>query len=97
MARASGLDLLSENERNPLKTTTYGTGQLILNSLKRGARKINLLIGGSATNDGGIGCAAALGYKFFDEANLELSPIGESLLKIRSFSAQDSALFQLIR
>ena len=65
--------------------------------MRRGARKVNILIGGSATNDGGIGCAAALGYKFFDEENIELSPVGENLLKIRSFSAQDRALLQLIR
>jgi len=69
MARASGLGLLKKEERNPLLTSTYGTGQLILNSLERGNSKINLLIGGSATNDGGIGTASALGYKFLDKDN----------------------------
>ena len=64
MAKASGLQLLSLQERNPMKTSTYGTGQLILESLKRGHKTVNLLIGGSATNEGGIGVADALGYTF---------------------------------
>lgn len=64
MAKASGLQLLALQERNPMKTSTYGTGQLILESLKRGHKTVNLLIGGSATNDGGIGVADALGYSF---------------------------------
>lgn len=66
MAKASGLQLLSKEERNPLLTSTYGTGQLILDSLTKGHSAVNLLIGGSATNDGGIGAACALGYKFWD-------------------------------
>jgi glycerate kinase len=62
MSLASGLQLLSTSERNPLKTTTFGTGQLIKNCLMQGFRKIHLLIGGSATNDAGMGMAVALGY-----------------------------------
>src|SRR5690606_6209368 len=61
MASASGLHLLSVNERNPLLTSTYGTGQLIIDALDRGVSKIILGIGGSATTDGGIGMASALG------------------------------------
>jgi glycerate kinase len=76
MARASGLQLLSENERNPLYTSTFGTGQLILDSLDKGNKAINLLIGGSATNDAGIGMANALGYDFSDENGEKLLPIG---------------------
>lgn len=66
MAKASGLALLSEIERNPLKTTTFGTGQLIADCLLKEHRTIHLLIGGSATNEGGIGMAQALGYEFRD-------------------------------
>ena len=66
MASASGLELLSKEQMNPLKTTTYGTGQLIKTALEYGARKILLAVGGSATVDGGVGAAAALGWKFLD-------------------------------
>lgn len=64
MAEASGLPLISGNKRNPLKTTTYGTGELILTAMQRGANKIIIGIGGSATNDGGVGMAQALGVRF---------------------------------
>ncbi len=90
MARASGLQLLTLGERNPMKTSSFGTGQLILDSLKRGHSKINLLIGGSATNDGGIGAASALGYRFFDEAGTELRPVGGNLREIKSIRIEDS-------
>ena len=63
MAKASGLQLLSKEERNPLKTSTYGTGELIKDALEKGAGEVYLLIGGSATNDAGIGMAEALGYQ----------------------------------
>ncbi|OGS25862.1 MAG: glycerate kinase [Elusimicrobia bacterium RIFOXYB2_FULL_48_7] len=66
MAKASGLELLKLSERNPLKTTTYGTGELIKDALSRGYRKIIVCIGGSATVDGGMGMAQALGVKFID-------------------------------
>ena len=83
MARVSGLPLLTREERNPMNTTTYGTGELILEALNRGCRNFIIGIGGSATIDGGIGMAAALGVKFKDENNKELAPIGSSLSKIR--------------
>ena len=79
MAAASGLVLLKEEERNPLFTSSIGTGELIANALKKGVHQIYLFIGGSATNDGGIGIAHALGYRFYDENNYPLSPIGRSL------------------
>ena len=66
MASASGLELLSKEQMNPLKTTTYGTGQLIKAALEYGAGKILLAVGGSATVDGGVGAATALGWKFLD-------------------------------
>lgn len=84
MARASGIELLEKEERNALITSTYGTGQLILDALGKDAQEIILTVGGSATNDGGIGMAAALGYVFRDENKIELKPIGKNLLKIYS-------------
>lgn len=66
MAKASGLELLSSGQTNPLKTTTFGTGQLIRAAADYGADKILLAVGGSATVDGGVGAAQALGWKFLD-------------------------------
>ncbi|MFT4031573.1 MAG: glycerate kinase [Siphonobacter sp.] len=83
MAQASGLALLKKEEQNPLKTTTYGTGELILAAIKQGVRRIILGIGGSATSDGGIGMAAALGWKFLDDTGQELAPTGENLNRIQ--------------
>jgi glycerate kinase len=83
MAEASGLQLLKSDGRNPLLTSTYGTGELILDAVQRGARRLLLGIGGSATNDAGMGMAAALGYRFLDEAGRELSPTGQSLERVR--------------
>ncbi|MCF7838200.1 MAG: glycerate kinase [Candidatus Marinimicrobia bacterium] len=66
MATASGLPLLAEHERNPLLTSTYGTGQLLEAACEQGARHILLTLGGSATVDGGVGAASALGWRFLD-------------------------------
>lgn len=82
MASASGLTLIPKEKRNPLYTTTYGTGQLIKNALDEGYRKIYIAIGGSGTNDGGIGAMSALGVKFLDKSGKEVKPIGESLIHI---------------
>lgn len=87
MAEASGLTLLSETERNPLKTSTYGTGQLIANALARGCRKLLIGIGGSATNDAGIGMLNALGFRFLDADGNVLNGCGESLEKIASIDS----------
>mgnify|MGYP000632619193 CR=1 FL=1 len=67
MAAASGLPLLSPDERNPLKATTFGTGELIKDALEKGCREFIIGIGGSATNDAGTGMLSALGYIFLDE------------------------------
>lgn len=72
MAAASGLPLLAAEERNPMITTTYGTGELIRRALDRGCRKILIGIGGSATNDGGAGMAQALGVRLRDRKGKEL-------------------------
>jgi glycerate 2-kinase len=82
MAQAAGLQLLTNEERNPLKTTTYGVGLMIKNALEHGATRIIIGLGGSATNDAGIGMAAALGWQFLDKNQGVLSPIGENLDKI---------------
>lgn len=82
MAAASGLPMVPEDLRNPLNTTTYGTGELILDALKRGYRDISIAIGGSATNDGGMGCARALGVKFLDSEGCELEGFGRDLAKV---------------
>jgi len=84
MASASGLQLLTPWEPNPLKTTTLGTGELIAHALQHNVKKIVLAIGGSATNDAGIGMAHALGYRFYDQHKKELVPIGESLEQLTS-------------
>jgi glycerate kinase len=64
MAAASGLPLIRREERNPMRTTTYGTGELIRHALDHGVRRLIIGIGGSATNDGGTGMARALGVRF---------------------------------
>lgn len=73
LAAASGITLLRPEERNPLITTTYGTGELILDALSLGAHNIVVGLGGSATTDGGVGLLRALGYRFYDGENRELS------------------------
>lgn len=83
MAEASGLMLLRTEERNALLTTTYGTGEMIADALSRGVNTVIIGIGGSATNDAGIGMAAALGYVFKDSDGKVLKPTGENLIHIR--------------
>ncbi len=88
MALASGLALLG-NDLNPLKASTYGTGLLIKYLAEKGIKKIILGIGGSATNEGGMGCLSALGFEFYDvEGNL-LTPNGENLLNIDRISSKN--------
>ena len=82
MASASGLELLSREQMNPLKTTTYGTGQLIKAALEYGACKILLAVGGSATVDGGVGAATALGWRFLDAEGNAVALGGAGLERI---------------
>ncbi|MBA4388841.1 MAG: glycerate kinase [Verrucomicrobia bacterium] len=79
MAAASGLPLLKPSERNPLLTSTFGTGELILDAARRGVKQIILGIGGSATVDGGTGMARALGVRFLDKRGKEIAEGGGSL------------------
>ncbi len=80
MAAAAGITLLSEQERNPLNTTTYGVGELIKDAINKGCRRFIVGIGGSATNDGGVGMLSALGYEFLDKNNQPI-PLGAKGLK----------------
>ncbi len=82
MALASGLAFLPEDLQDPTLTTTFGTGELIKAGLDLGVKRINVGIGGSATNDGGIGMAQALGVRFLDKDGRELPGIGDSLVSI---------------
>ena len=88
MAAASGLPLLSPAERNPLHTTTYGTGIQIAHALSQGFRRFIIGLGGSATCDAGIGMLAALGYQFFDsQGNLIPHPCGKQLGEVHRIDA----------
>ena len=82
MAAASGLPMVPADRRNPLYTTSYGTGELIRDALDRGFTDISIAIGGSATNDGGMGCVRALGVRFLDDSGRELEGKGEDLEKV---------------
>jgi glycerate kinase len=89
MAEASGMKLLQSKDQNCRVTSTFGTGEMILSAIEKGAKKIVLGIGGSATNDCGIGMAKALGYNFLDENGLEIIPIGENLPKIQRIDTKN--------
>ena len=88
MAQASGLQLLKEEERNPLLTTSFGTGQLIEAAMNQGARNIILGIGGSATNDAGIGMAQALGFSFLTASKHDLKAVGENLIHLQAIQVE---------
>ena len=84
MSAASGLPLLTPEERDPSKTSTLGTGELICDALAQGCRKFLVGIGGSATNDAGMGMLHALGYRFLDAGGAELPPVGGSMINVAS-------------
>lgn len=81
MAACAGLPLV-EDRKNPSLTTTYGVGQLIMSAAKKGCKKIIVGLGGSSTNDGGCGAAAAVGVKFYDKKGNEFIPVGKTLIDI---------------
>lgn len=89
LASSSGLAILKKKERNPLVTSTFGTGLLITHAINNGAKKIILGIGGSATNDAGIGILAVMEFKFLDQVNNVLKPLGENLLRIKKIVPPD--------
>ena len=82
MAQASGLPMVPEELRNPLNTTTYGTGELVKAAIDAGYTDISIAIGGSATNDGGMGFASALGVRFLDQEGNVLEGKGSELEKV---------------
>lgn len=86
VASACGLTLLAKDELNPLVTTTYGAGELINHAFKNGARKFIIGLGGSATNDGGVGMLQAMGYEFLDADGNEVAFGGGSLSSIHSIN-----------
>jgi len=90
MAKASGLILLKENEKNPLFTTSFGTGELIKEAVFSNCKKIYLCVGGSATNDGGIGTLIALGIKFFNKKGEKIYPgKGRDLVEISKIDTSE--------
>lgn len=94
MSAASGLPLLAPEERNPMLATTFGTGEMIADALSRGCRRFLVGIGGSATNDGGTGMLAALGYRFMDARGNVLEPTGGNMSEI--VSIDDSCVNPLL-
>ena len=94
-AAASGLTLIEKEKRNLMISSSYGTGELILSALKKGVERIIFGLGGSATNDGGIGLGAALGIKFYDKAGNELKPIAKELINVAKIDV--SGLTPLIK
>ncbi len=82
LAQANSLGSLKKSERNPLFTSSFGTGQLILDAIDKGAKEINLFLGGSSTNDAAIGLMNALGVRFIDAGGHSLKPIGKNLALI---------------
>lgn len=95
MAAASGLPMVPPEKRNPLHTTTYGTGELIRDALEQGVRKLTIAIGGSATNDGGMGAMRALGIRFLDGKGKELTGVGSDLARVVDIDV--SGLYPAVR
>ena len=94
MSAAAGITLIDEGSRNPLHTTTYGVGELIADAIKKGCRKFIVGIGGSATNDGGVGMLQALGFRFLDKAGNQVALGGKGLEDIKKIQL-DGALAEL--
>ena len=89
MSAAAGITLIDEKDRNPLNTTTYGVGELILDAVKKGCRKFIVGIGGSATNDGGVGMLQALGFAFLDKDKKQVSFGAKGLQDIVEINADN--------
>lgn len=94
MAQASGITLVKKEKRNPLHTTTYGVGEMIRDAIQKGCRRFLMGIGGSATNDGGIGMLQALGYNFLNETGNPVAP-GAAGLKELSFISDTHVIPEL--
>lgn len=94
MAAAAGITLVPPEERNPLETTTYGVGEIILDAVKRGCRRFIVGIGGSATNDGGTGMLSALGFDFLDNDGNPI-PLGAKGLEKLSWISDENVIPEL--
>lgn len=94
MAQAAGITLVKKEKRNPLHTTTYGVGEMIRDAIQKGCRRFLMGIGGSATNDGGIGMLQALGYNFLNEKGNPVAP-GAAGLKELSFISDTHVIPEL--
>lgn len=94
MAAAGGITLVPENERNPLSTTTFGVGEMIKDAIMKGCRRFIVGIGGSATNDGGMGMLSALGFQFLDAEGKMVDNCGRGLEKL-SVIRTENALKEL--
>lgn len=88
MSAAAGITLITAEERNPLKTTTFGVGEMIVDAIRKGCRRFIVGIGGSATNDGGVGMLQALGYDFLDAYGRPVAPGAQGLEQLASISAE---------
>ncbi len=86
MSAAAGITLVSDHERNPMNTTTFGVGEMILDAIRRGCRNFIIGIGGSATNDGGIGMLQALGFGMLDAEGKQVSLGGKGLGELRKIT-----------
>lgn len=89
ISSAAGLTLVSDEEKNPLHTTTYGVGEMIKDAIRIGCRHFVIGLGGSATNDGGVGMLQALGYDFRDKAGKPIPKGAEGLAKLESISFEN--------
>lgn len=87
MASAAGITLVTETEKNPMLATTYGVGEMILDAIQKGCRDFIIGIGGSSTNDGGIGMLKALGYRFSDKHGNDVGEGGQALARVASIDA----------
>jgi glycerate kinase len=96
MSEAAGMRRLPESERDPLRTNTFGVGEMILDAAQRGARQIIIGLGGSATNDGGFGMARAMGFRFFDHEHELRGAVSELVNLDRIEKPKDLALPKII-
>ncbi|MBR5507148.1 MAG: glycerate kinase [Clostridia bacterium] len=90
MSSAAGITLIDESQRNPMNTTTYGVGQMIKDAIESGCRNFVIGIGGSATNDGGIGMLQALGFEFLDSDGNQISTGAKGLEDLRIIKTEKS-------
>ena len=96
MSSASGLWRISDDQRDPLRSSTFGTGELVADAIARGAKDLIIGLGGSATNDGGAGMAAALGWKFLDEKGEPVPSRPSEFLRFRRIVTPEARAFRSV-